>query len=121
MCRTLIARMLSHRFVVVATAALLLAGLPNAQPASAAPWYPDPGVVAGSTFIHDPSMVIKSFDACDCGGDPRYLVFGTDNQERASEDRISFAHAGFYFPLTPDWWQAYSADPNVLGRSAVWA
>ena len=67
----------------------------------AARGYPNPGTVAGSTVIHDPSMAIRP-------SAPRYVVFGTHNQTLLSNDRVTFSSGGPFLPTNPSWWQPYS-------------
>jgi arabinan endo-1,5-alpha-L-arabinosidase len=103
--------------MVRAKTLLLFAVVLAIQCAAAAPAlaYPNPGTVIGGTLIHDPSMVVRNLDnpACTCLGDPRYLVYGTNNLMLASADRINFPYAGEYFPAgDPGWWKpTYSKGP----------
>src|SRR3954447_19450477 len=92
--------------------ALVLGVVLAAACAATATAYPNPGTVTGYTLIHDPSMVVRNLDnpACSCTGDPRYIVYGTNNVTLTSNDRISFSYAGLYMPVKPAWWSDY---PNV--------
>jgi arabinan endo-1,5-alpha-L-arabinosidase len=92
--------------------ALVLGVVLAAVCAATATAYPNPGTVTGYTLIHDPSMVVRNLDnpACNCTGDPRYIVYGTGNVTLTSNDRISFSYAGLYMPVKPAWWADY---PNL--------
>ena len=77
---------------------------------SVASAYPQPGSVAGATAIHDPAMVIRP-------SAPRYAAFGSQNTTILSNDRVSFAAGGPYFPVPPGWWQPYEEGVAI----DVWA
>jgi arabinan endo-1,5-alpha-L-arabinosidase len=94
-------RALTVRALVLAAAALAL-------PAPGAGAYPNPGVVAGDTTVHDPSLVIR-------GATPRYVLASTHNQTRLSADRITFVGTGGWFPIgVPEWTKPY-------GNGDTWA
>ncbi|GAA2499683.1 arabinan endo-1,5-alpha-L-arabinosidase [Winogradskya humida] len=81
-------------------------GLENADAAT----YPNPGVVTGSTFAHDPSMVKRP-----AGG---YLLAYTAPGIglKTSADRTAFADAGTAFPNGTPW-----ADKYTGGDTNLWA
>lgn len=72
--------------------------------------YPNPGVVTGSTFAHDPTMVRKP-----AGG---YLLAYTAPGIglKTSADRTAFADAGRAFPKGTPWADAYTG-----GDTNLWA
>lgn len=72
--------------------------------------YPNPGVVTGSTFAHDPTMVKRP-----TGG---YLLAVTAPgiTLKTSTDRTSFVDAGQAFPNGTPW-----ADPYTGGDTNLWA
>jgi arabinan endo-1,5-alpha-L-arabinosidase len=96
---------------------LLLLAVAFAAHCASAGAYPNPGRVVGGTLIHDPSMVVRDIanPACTCLGDPRYLVYGTNNLMLGSADRITFPYLGQYFPaaaaVKPKWWGPYAQGP----------
>ncbi|GLX99685.1 MULTISPECIES: arabinan endo-1,5-alpha-L-arabinosidase [Actinoplanes] len=83
-----------------------VAATPTVPPAA----YPGPGVVAGDTGVHDPTIVKTP-----AGG---YLVAGTgDNiQLKTSTDRTTFRNAGVAFPNGASWTTAYTG-----GGKSLWA
>ncbi|MEV4423439.1 arabinan endo-1,5-alpha-L-arabinosidase [Patulibacter sp. NPDC049589] len=72
--------------------------------------YPNPGVVTGSTFAHDPTMVKRP-----AGG---YLLAYTAPGIglKTSSDRTRFTDAGKAFPNGTPW-----ADPYTNGDTNLWA
>lgn len=73
--------------------------------------YVGPGSIAGTTTIHDPSMVKTTSGT--------YYAFsttlsGTGLQMRSSTDRIHFADAGKVFSSNPAWTNSYNGGNGVL-------
>jgi arabinan endo-1,5-alpha-L-arabinosidase len=86
---------------------LVVAGVPTAQPASAAS-YPNPGTVTGNITVHDPSMVR--------GTDGVYYLFSTHNgiEIRTSTDRTAFTRVGSVLPNGATWASAYTSNVKDL-------
>lgn len=86
---------------LAAATALAMAG-----PARAA--YPEPGLVRGDVFVHDPTMIRAA--------DGTYYVYSTHNglEARSSTNRTDFSHAGSALPAGASWATAYSGDPREL-------
>jgi Beta-xylosidase len=80
-------------------------GTPTTPPAS----YPNPGLVTGSTLVHDPSMLKTSNG---------YLVAHTGNNIvlKTSADRTAFREAGVAFPNGASWTLSYTG-----GSANLWA
>jgi arabinan endo-1,5-alpha-L-arabinosidase len=75
---------------------------------SAASAYPYPGLVAGETKVHDPSLLIRS-------SYPRYTVYSTGNQALIGDDRVNFT--GPLPSMIPAAW--WTLDFNA--ENAPWA
>ncbi|MEU4692596.1 arabinan endo-1,5-alpha-L-arabinosidase [Actinoplanes sp. NPDC023714] len=101
--------MRARKVLLTAVTAIVAAaaGLYGLETADAAT-YPNPGVVTGSTFAHDPTMIKKP-----TGG---YLLAYTSPGIglKTSPDRTAFADAGKAFPNGTPWADAYTAaDKNL--------
>lgn len=73
--------------------------------------YIGPGVISGTTTIHDPSMVKTASGT--------YYAFsttlsGTNLQMRSSTDRTHFTDAGRVFSTIPSWTNTYNGGNGVL-------
>ncbi|RAY15866.1 arabinan endo-1,5-alpha-L-arabinosidase [Actinomadura craniellae] len=70
--------------------------------------YPDPGLVRGDVFTHDPTMIRTS--------DGTYYTYSTHNglEARSSTNRIDFAAAGAALPSGASWARQYSGDAREL-------
>lgn len=90
---------------------LLLALTTLGLAAGTAHAYPNPGIVAGQTITHDPSMLIRP-------SAPRYVVFATGGLTTVSNDRIDFAPGGPIFPTKPAWWTQNSLSGNMWAPDA---
>ncbi|BBH71538.1 arabinan endo-1,5-alpha-L-arabinosidase [Actinoplanes sp. OR16] len=96
----------------IVAAAASLYGLTTADAAT----YPNPGVVTGSTFAHDPTMIKKP-----TGG---YLLAYTSPGIglKTSADRTAFADAGKAFPNGTPWADSYTAsDKNLWAPDITYA
>ncbi|MEU8243844.1 arabinan endo-1,5-alpha-L-arabinosidase [Actinoplanes missouriensis] len=101
--------MRTRKLLLTAVTALVAAaasvyGLTMADAAT----YPNPGVVTGSTFAHDPTMIKRP-----TGG---YLLGYTSPGIglKTSADRTAFADAGKAFPNGTPWADAYTASDKNL-------
>jgi arabinan endo-1,5-alpha-L-arabinosidase len=70
--------------------------------------YPNPGVVTGSTGVHDPSAVKTASGS--------YLVFATGNNLaiKTSTDRTAWRDAGVVWPNGAPWTTTYTAGSRTL-------
>ncbi|MEU4562852.1 arabinan endo-1,5-alpha-L-arabinosidase [Actinoplanes sp. NPDC023936] len=109
--------MRTRKLLLTAVTALVAAaasayGLKMADAAT----YPNPGVVTGSTFAHDPTMIKRP-----TGG---YLLGYTSPGIglKTSADRTSFVDAGKAFPNGTPWADAYTAaDKNLWAPDISYA
>jgi arabinan endo-1,5-alpha-L-arabinosidase len=81
---------------------------PTAEPTAAAPTYPAPTALTGSTGVHDPAVVKKA--------DGSYLVAYTGNNIplKTSRDRKDFEDVGPAFPKGAPWTHPYTDGAPVL-------
>ncbi|WP_262846962.1 arabinan endo-1,5-alpha-L-arabinosidase [Sphaerisporangium corydalis] len=97
--------------LVVALALVRPAGaaIPAAAPTTPPASYPGPGVVTGSTSVHDPSVVKTSSG---------YLLAHTGNNIvlKTSTDRTAWRDAGVAFPGGASWTRSYTG-----GSASLWA
>ncbi|WP_221356277.1 arabinan endo-1,5-alpha-L-arabinosidase [Streptomyces beigongshangae] len=80
-------------------AAVLLALVPTTASA-----YPNPGVVTGSTVVHDPTMIRTSSG--------QYLLYATGGgiSSKRSGDRTAFSAGADAFGAKPAWWSGYATE-----------
>jgi arabinan endo-1,5-alpha-L-arabinosidase len=104
------ARSPRRAFLSVAVGAAAVIGLTQIGTAAAAPSYPDPGKVTGSTQVHDPSVVRAS------NGTYILVHTGSNLSIKTSTDRVAWRSAGVVWPNGAPWTTAYTA-----GSASLWA
>ena len=105
----LVTSILRRRTGVLLLAALLLAMITAFAPNAAAATYPNPEMISGATYAHDPSMVKTASG--------RYYLFYTGGgiQISTSTDRVHWSSAGQALPGGATWATAYG------GWKDLWA
>jgi arabinan endo-1,5-alpha-L-arabinosidase len=83
---------------------------PTSPPGIPPPSYPDPGLVTGSTGVHDPSVVRAA------NGTYVLVSTGNDLAVKTSTDRIAWRDAGVVWPGGAPWTTTYTA-----GSRNLWA